>query len=146
LVEFGLAVVNFTLAAVDAALLSGSTNGDYTSINVYFTCWITFFISLNLCLRYSDASIRDGVFLLQLLRSVAEDCVKPELILNGATEHERQQNAKYAISCAHKMGSMVFATWEDIVEARPRSILCFLAAAMAEDLRRHDGASAGAII
>lgn len=95
---------------------------------------------------FGDASIRDGVFLLQLLRSVAEDCVKPELILNGATEHERQQNAKYAISCAHKMGSMVFATWEDIVEARPRSILCFLAAAMAEDLRRHDGASAGAII
>jgi len=60
LVEFGLAVVNFTLAAVDAALLSGSTNGDYTSINVYFTCWITFLISLNLCLRYSDAYLSPG--------------------------------------------------------------------------------------
>jgi plastin-1 len=77
---------------------------------------------------------------------VAEDCVKPGLILNGDTEHDRQQNAKYAISCAHKMGCMVFATWEDIVEARPRSVLCFLAAAMSEDLRRHDGASPDATI
>jgi plastin-1 len=94
---------------------------------------------------FGDPAIRNGVFLLQLLRSVAADCVKPELMLNGDTEYECQQNAKYAISCAHKMGSLVFATWEDIVEARPRSILCFLAAAMAEDLRRHDRASALAI-
>jgi len=87
---------------------------------------------------FSDPAIRDGVFLLQLLRSVADDCVRPELILSGENELEREQNAKYTISCAHKMGCLVFATWEDIVEARARSILCLLAAAMAEDLRRHD--------
>jgi len=87
---------------------------------------------------FGDETIRDGVFLLQLVRSVAPDCVRPELVLHGHGEDVRQQNAKYAISCAHKAGCTVFATWEDIVEVRPRAVLYFLAAAMAEDLRRHE--------
>lgn len=58
-VEFGLAAVNFTLAAVGAALLSGS-NDEYASVNVYFACWISFFVGLNLFLRYVDAYLSPG--------------------------------------------------------------------------------------
>ena len=41
-----------------------------------------------------------------------------------------------AVSSAHKMGLQVFLVWEDIVQVRPKMMLCLLAAAMAEDLRR----------
>uniref|UniRef100_A0A7S3SBB2 Calponin-homology (CH) domain-containing protein n=1 Tax=Emiliania huxleyi TaxID=2903 RepID=A0A7S3SBB2_EMIHU len=87
--------------------------------------------------NFADPQIRTGVFLLKLLRSVAPECAREELILSGTTEEERAQNARYAISCAHKAGCTVFATWEDVVEGRPRMMLCLLAAIMAEDLRRH---------
>jgi plastin-1 len=36
--------------------------------------------------------------------------------MSGSTEAERRLNAKYAISCARKMGCMVFLLPEDIVE------------------------------
>ena len=34
------------------------------------------------------------------------------------------------------MGCMVFATWEDLVEVQPKTMLLMLAAAMEEDVRR----------
>ena len=93
---------------------------------------------------FADAQIRTGVFVLRLLRAVAPECTREELILPGDTEEERAQNARYAISCAHKAGCTVFATWEDVIEGRPRMILCLLAALMAEDLRRHEEESQAA--
>ncbi|KAL7511419.1 hypothetical protein ACHAXN_008371 [Cyclotella atomus] len=50
--------VNFLMASVNAALLSGSK--DESSINVYFSCWISFFLSLNQSLRYVDATLSPG--------------------------------------------------------------------------------------
>ena len=34
---------------------------------------------------------------LQLLRAIAPECINDSLILGGATEHERELNAKLAI-------------------------------------------------
>ena len=77
-----------------------------------------------------DPSLRSGVFLLTLLRAVAPECVDAAEVLGGTTAEECKLNAKYAISCAHKMGCRVFATWEDIVEARAarKLPLCLLVA------------------
>ena len=85
---------------------------------------------------FRDPQLRNGVFILQLLRAVAPECVQADEILPGKNASECKLNAKYAISCAHKMGCRVFCTWEDIVEARPKMIICLFAAAMAEDMRR----------
>ena len=85
---------------------------------------------------FRDPQLRNGVFILQLLRAVAPECVQADEILPGKNASECKLNAKYAISCAHKMGCRVFLTWEDIVEARPKMIICLFAAAMAEDMRR----------
>ena len=48
----------------------------------------------------------------QLLRAIAEECVDAAEILPGGTAEECKLNAKYAISCAHKMGCTVFLVWE----------------------------------
>ena len=73
---------------------------------------------------------------MQLLRAVAEECVDAEEILPGGTGEECKLNAKYAISCAFKMGCAVFLVWEDIVEVRPKMVLCLMAAVMAIDMQR----------
>jgi len=86
----------------------------------------------------SDPSLRSGVFVLQLVRAVAPECVVPAHILPGVTADEGRLNAKYAVSVVHKLGraTTVFATWEDIVECRPKMLLTLFAAIMAEDLER----------
>jgi plastin-1 len=45
-------------------------------------------------------------------------------------------NAKYAISCARKMGCSVFCLWEDVVEVRPKLLFTFVAAVMARELQQ----------
>ena len=67
---------------------------------------------------------------------VAPECVDARNVLPGETEHERELNARYALSCVLKMGCVTFIVWEDIVEARAKMILTVLAALMAEELRR----------
>ena len=65
-----------------------------------------------------EPSLCNGRFLLDLLRSVEPRAVEPNKVLAGATTGERVLNAKYAISCARKVGVMVFLLHEDIVEVR----------------------------
>ena len=86
--------------------------------------------------RCGDPSLRTGVFLLQLLGAVAPDCVVAKEVLSGATERECTLNARYAISCAHKMGCRVFLTWEDIAQVKPKMVLTLLAAAFQQDMLR----------
>ena len=69
---------------------------------------------------FSDPALRSGTFLLELLLSIAPESVSREQILEGATQQQRKLNAVYAISCAHKMGCTIFATWEDLVEVNPK--------------------------
>ena len=67
---------------------------------------------------------------------MAPDCVVAGEVLSGATERECTLNARYAISCAHKMGCRVFLTWEDIVQVKPKMVLTLLAAAFQQDMLR----------
>ena len=85
---------------------------------------------------FSDKAFRSGVFLLEVLRAVAPECVDASQILAGESEEEAKANATYAISCAHKMGCTVFLVWEDLVLVRAKLVMCLLAAVMAEGLRR----------
>ena len=85
---------------------------------------------------FKDSKLQTGVFVLRLLGAVAPECVEAAEVRDGATAQECGLNAKYAISCAHKMGCTVFTSWRDIVEVQPRMVLCLLAAAMQVDMRR----------
>ena len=78
-----------------------------------------------------EPSLCNGRFLLDLLRSVEPRSVEPTKVLAGSTTEERVLNAKYAISCARKVGCMVFLLHEDIVEVKPKMLLVFVATLMA---------------
>lgn len=77
-----------------------------------------------------DPSLGSGRFLLELLRAIEPRCVDAALIRPGATAEERALNAKYAISCARRLGCMVFLLHEDIVEVKPKMLLVFVATLM----------------
>ena len=62
LVETSMASLEFVLASANAAVLTSSKD-EYASVNVYFICWMNFFLDLNLCLRYFDAHLSPGAMM-----------------------------------------------------------------------------------
>ena len=79
---------------------------------------------------WKDKTLKTGVALLELLRAVAPECVDAAEVLRGESAKDCKLNARYAISCAHKMGCKVFTSWEDIVECKPKMLLVFVATLM----------------
>ncbi|KAJ1636039.1 hypothetical protein T492DRAFT_862319, partial [Pavlovales sp. CCMP2436] len=73
---------------------------------------------------FRERSVCTGRFLLELLAAVEPRSVDAALVQACAL------NAKYAISCARKMGCSVFCLWEDVVEL----VFAFVAALMARQL------------
>jgi len=92
----------------------------------------------------SDKSLDSGVFLLDLLAAVEPRCVNYEMVTAGETEEDKKLNAKYAISCARKLGCSIFLLWEDVTEVRPKMVLSFIASVMAWKLRSSQPAPAAA--
>jgi plastin-1 len=78
-----------------------------------------------------DPAMGSGIFFLSLLSAIEPRAVDPALINAGATPKEKELNAKYAISCARKLGCTVYLLWEDIVEVKPKMVMVFLAKLMA---------------
>jgi len=79
----------------------------------------------------SDKAIGSGIFLLDLLAAVEPRCVNYEMVTPGESDEEKKLNAKYAISCARKLGCSIFLLWEDVTEVRPKMVLSFIASVMA---------------
>lgn len=64
----------------------------------------------------------------------------------ASTAEERKANAKYIVSVARKIGGVVFLTWEDIVEVKPKMIMTFVASlwATSKTMKSKQAAAAGA--
>jgi len=83
-----------------------------------------------------DGSLSSGVFLLQLLRAIEPRAVDAAQVREGATADDKVLNAKYAISCARRLGCMVFLLHEDIVEVKPKMLLVLVATLMSYDANK----------
>ena len=79
---------------------------------------------------FSDKSVASGLFLIDLLAAVEPRCIERSHVTAGASAEEKELNAKYAVSSARKLGCSLFCTWEDIVDARPKMVLSFVATVM----------------
>merc|ERR1719326_1475777 len=89
---------------------------------------------------FRSKSLSNGIYLLGLMRAIEPRAINEELITPGKTEEEKEQNARYALSVARKFGAVVFITYEDIVEVKPKMIMLLLAACMAFDKGFRDDA------
>jgi hypothetical protein len=83
---------------------------------------------------FHDPSLKNGLYILDLIDAVRPGSVERNLVENGADEKAYLLNAKYAISLARKIGAVVFALPEDIVEVKNKMIMTLVASLMAVDL------------
>ncbi|RLN95678.1 hypothetical protein BBJ28_00006491 [Nothophytophthora sp. Chile5] len=86
---------------------------------------------------FRDPSLSDGLYLLDLVHAVEPRAVNWDMISREKTDEAKASNAKYAISCAQKIGATVFLTYEDIVEVKPKMMMTFVASLMSVDMH-HD--------
>lgn len=80
---------------------------------------------------FSDPSIANGMFLLDVLNGLKPGYVDYDLVTPGATEEDRYANARLAISIARKLGALIWLVPEDINEVRSRLIYTFVGSLMA---------------
>ncbi len=76
------------------------------------------------------------MFHLNLIHAIEPRAVNWDLVTPGQSEEDKISNAKYAISCAQKIGATVFLTYEDIVEVKPKMMMTFVASLMSVDMHR----------
>jgi len=95
------------------------------------------------CLKsFRDQSVKNSLFLLELVaaiepRAVDWTCVKKEdPLLSSLSAEDQLLNAKYVISCARKVGALVFLTPEDIIEVKSKMIMTFLSSLWQAKLKR----------
>jgi hypothetical protein len=86
---------------------------------------------------FKDPSLKNSVFLIDLIDAVRPGSVDHSLVAHTADEESLLLNAKYAVSLARKIGGAVFALPEDIVEVKHKMIMTFVATIMAIDLGHH---------
>lgn len=85
---------------------------------------------------FRDQALADALYLLDLVHAVEPRAVNWDQVTTGQSDDEKASNAKYAISCAQKIGATVFLTYEDIVEVKPKMIMTFVASLMSVDMHR----------
>lgn len=85
---------------------------------------------------FRDLSLADGLYLLDLVHAVEPRAVNWDQVAQGKSDEDKIGNAKYAISCAQKIGATVFLTYEDIVEVKPKMIMTFVASLMSLDMHK----------
>jgi len=83
---------------------------------------------------FHDPSLKDGIFLINLVDAVKPGSVEFALIEKDGSEKSNLLNAKYAISIARKVGAVVFALPEDITEVKNKMIMTYIASLMAVSL------------
>jgi len=85
---------------------------------------------------FKDRTTKNSLFFLDLVAALEPRAVDTTLITPGITDADQMLNAKYAISCARKLGACVFLTPEDIVETKSKMLLTFVAALWTADASR----------
>jgi len=79
---------------------------------------------------FKDATLRSGIFFLDLLWAVEPRIINADFLTPGDTAENALLNAKYAISVARKLGAVIFALPEDLVDVKPKMVMTFICAIM----------------
>lgn len=83
---------------------------------------------------FRDKSLKNGLFLMDLLYAMEPRAINWEIVEDGEGEESQENNAKYVISVARKLGAAIFITYEDIVEVNPKMLMLVTAGLMAVDM------------
>jgi hypothetical protein len=85
---------------------------------------------------FKDDNIKTSKPVVDLVDALRPGSIDYALIYNTTNEKDLLKNAQYAVSSARKIGAVVFALPEDIVEVKPKMLLTIFAALMAVGLSK----------
>jgi plastin-1 len=72
---------------------------------------------------FKDPALADGQFLLKVCAAIEPRAIDWDIVMKGETDEEKENNAKYILSIARKLGAVIFAVWEDITVVNYKMIL-----------------------
>lgn len=79
---------------------------------------------------FKDPALKKGHFLFKILASIEPRAIDWDFVQPGDTDEEIENNAKYVISVARRLGSTVFIIWEQIRDLRAKMLAVFVASLM----------------
>jgi hypothetical protein len=85
---------------------------------------------------FKDHALADGHIIADLVDAIRPGSIDYSIVTSGGSDADNLSNAKYVISSARKIGGVVFALPEDIVEVQPKMLLTLFAALMAVDMKK----------
>ena len=75
-----------------------------------------------------DKKLGNSLYFINIMKSIEPRSINWDIVVTDKDDEEsKQNNAKYAISIARKLGATVFLVWEDIAEVKSKVLLTFLA-------------------
>jgi len=78
---------------------------------------------------FDDQRFKNSLFLIEIMAVIEPRIVDWDIVKKDDESPEAlQNNSKYAISIARKLGATIFCVWEDISEVKPKMLLTFTAA------------------
>jgi len=87
---------------------------------------------------FKDKSLSDSLTVCDLVDAIRSGSVNYDLLVKGASsDADLEANAKYAVSIARKVGAVIFALPEDIIEVQPKMMMTIFASLMAVALGTH---------
>ncbi|XP_008326015.1 plastin-2 [Cynoglossus semilaevis] len=86
---------------------------------------------------FKDQNISSSLPVLDLIDAIQPGSIRYDLVKSqDLTDEEKQNNAKYAISMARKIGARLYALPEDLVEVKPKMVMTVFACLMARGMKR----------
>ena len=75
-----------------------------------------------------DKRLGNSLYFINIMKSIEPRSINWDIVVTDKDDEEsKQNNSKYAISIARKLGATVFLVWEDIAEVKSKLLLTFLA-------------------
>ena len=75
-----------------------------------------------------DRKLASSLYFIHIMKSIEPRSINWDIVVTDKDDAEsRENNAKYAISIARKLGATVFCVWEDIAEVKSKLLLTLLA-------------------
>ena len=75
-----------------------------------------------------DKKLSNSLYFIYIMKSIEPRSINWAIVMQDRDDKEaKENNAKYAISIARKLGATVFCVWEDIAEVKSKLLLTLLA-------------------
>ncbi|XP_041111448.1 plastin-3-like isoform X1 [Polyodon spathula] len=86
---------------------------------------------------FKDKEISTSLAVVDLIDAIQPGCIDYDMVKTGKlSDEDKQENAKYAVSMARKIGARVYALPDDLVEVKPKMVMTVFACLMGRGLKK----------